>query len=343
MFSENKIKEYIKANNINLLIIDQRSVDESLIVSNPFKGFINSYFRKIDPMNLVLFRVLKVARQMGIPILMMPHGPQPISKGNLDKVNIFRIKNMKNPFQPDYLILCSKKEIDSLYYMKGVKSTFYLGDPRFDINWINYLESCALEVYKSAILKPANKIVLLYLMDIFTYDIDNNDSFKRGMHKDVLSLINNFQNLEIWVKHHPRDVFEIPLDFIEVNKRERIKQFGNDTDTNILLAKTDICLAASSTVLISPILQKKPIIFYNKWNNVLHNVTCIYDGVAFKASSKEQLIEMCELILNDKYSINESFLESFYKDVFSGEYLYENMLEKYTMLIDKLIWDNKPN
>lgn len=329
--TKKKIHNYIDSNNIDLIIIDQRVIDESLIDSNVIKRFINVSSGKVDPINLVLFRFLKTSRDKKIPIFMIPHGPQPISKPNMDAKFKNHIEKMKNPFRPDVIAICNKTERSSLQHMLGIKSTLMLGDPRFDLDWINYLESCALKVYGSLVQKPKDKIVLLYLIDIFLYDPKNNEEYKVKMHRDILSLVNHFPNLEVWVKHHPRNVFEISFDdFILEDRQKCIRQFGNDTDTSILLAKADICLSASSTTLISPIAQKKPVIFYNKWKKVLPNATSIYDNLKFKASSKEELIVQCEKIINGGYTIDDSFLKSFYKNVFSLDGLSVSMVEKYS-------------
>ena len=328
--TKKKILEYMYSNNIDLLIIDQRAIDESLINSNVIKRFINVYSRKVDPMDLVLFRFLKASRELKIPIFMMPHGPQPISKLNMDVKYKDHDVKYDNLFQSDVLAICNKTELSFFRHMLGIKSTLILGDPRFDIDWINYLESCVLKIYGSLVSKPKDKIVLLYLMDIFIYDLKNNGKFRAEMHKDILSMVNHFPNMEIWVKHHPRNVFEIPIDdFIKEDKRKCIKQFSNDTDTNILLAKADICLAASSTTLISPILQKKPVIFYNKWKKVLSDTTSIYDNLNFKASSEDELIIQCEKIIKDGYIIEDSFLKSFCENVFSLDNRSVSMVEKY--------------
>lgn len=336
--TKKKMLNYIDSNNIDLVIIDQRVIDKSLIDSNVIKRFTNVSSGKVDPMNLVLFRFLKTSREKKIPIFMIPHGPQPISKPNVDAKFKDHIKKLNHPFRPDVLAICNKTEFSSLHHMLGIKSTLMLGDPRFDIDWINYLESCALKVYGSLVQKPNKKIVLLYLMDIFLYDPKNNDEYKAKMHRDILSLVNHFPNLEVWMKHHPRNVFEISVDdFIQEDRRKCIRQFGNDTDTSILLAKADICLSASSTTLISPIVQKKPVIFYNKWKDVLPDTTSIYDDLKFKASSKEELIIQCEKIINGDYSIDDSFLKSFYKNVFSMDDLSVNMVEKYGDKVKEII------
>ena len=328
--TKKKMLNYIDSNNIDLVIIDQRVIDKSLIDSNVIKRFTNVSSGKVDPMNLVLFRFLKTSREKRIPIFMIPHGPQPISKPNVDAKYKDNINTLNNPFQPDVLAICNKTELSSLHHMLGIKSTLMLGDPRFDVDWINYLESCALKVYGSLVQKSNDKIVLLYLMDIFLYDPKNNDEYKAEMHRDILSLVNHFPNLEVWVKHHPRNVFEISVDdFIPEDRRKRIRQFGNDIDTSILLAKADICLSASSTTLISPIVQKKPVIFFNKWKDVLPDTTSIYDDLKFKAPSKDELIIQCGKIINGDYAIDDSFLKSFYENVFSLENVSVSMGEKY--------------
>lgn len=329
--TKKKMLNYIDLNNIDLVIIDHREIEQSLLDLNPLRRFINVFIRKAEFMNLVLFRFTKVARDMNIPIFMMPHGPQPILKPNMDTRYKESSEKIKAPFRPDFLALCNKSECSIWHHMNGIQSTLIIGDPRYDTDWIDYLESCALNVYGSLVPKPKDKIVLLYLMDIFVYDLKNNGEFRAEMHKDILSMVNHFPNMEIWVKHHPRNVFEISVDdFIKEDKRKCIKQFGNGTDTNILLAKADICLAASSTTLISPILQKRPVIFYNKWKKVLPDATSIYDNLDLKASSEDELIIQYEKIIKDGYMLEDSFLKSFCENVFSLENLSVSMVEKYS-------------
>jgi len=343
LLTKNKMMNYIDSNNIDLAIIDHRVIDESLIDTNPVVRFINALTGKTDPMDHVLFRFAKMARERAIPIFMMPHGPQPISK-NLppDAKNELRLRQLKNSFRADFLAMCNKNELSLLRHMHGIKSTFFFGDPRFDLDWINYLESCALKVYGPLLKKPEDKTVLLYLMDNFTYSSEGNQEYKLEMHKDILSLVNHFPNLEVWVKHHPRYVFEIPIDdFIHKDRQKNIRQFGNDTDTCILLANADICLSASSTAFIPPMLQRKPVIFYDRWKEKLHDVTTIFDDLKFEASSREELIVQYKKIINGEYSIDDSFLESFYKNVFSTDSLSESMVEKYSEKIFH-IFDTPP-
>ena len=340
LLSDKKMKKYFKEKRIDLAVIDERSIDESLIDTNIFIRFKNTITEKTDPMNHVLFRCAKKARECNIPILMMPHGPQPVSINIVETKMHKMILNMKHPFKPDYLICCSKNDVKvhHLSNMGGIKDTSFLGDPRFDINWIKYLEKCALKVYGQKIKKPQNKIVLLYLMDIYVYDHNDNYRYKLELHKDVLSLVNHFPNLEVWVKHHPRKVFEIPInDFISQDRQKNIRQFGNDTDTNILLANADICVALNSTTFISPIVQKKPVIFYDRGKEKLKDTTTIFDGLKFKASSKEDLISQFKKIINNGYSIDDSFLLSLYKNVFSVDSLSESMIEKYMEKINEIL------
>jgi len=208
----------------------------------------------------------------------------------------------------------------------------------FDLDWINYLESCAFKVYGPLLKKPGDKTVLLYLMDNFTYSSEGNQEYKLEMHKDILSLANHFPNQEVWVKHHPRYVFEIPIDdFIRKDRQKNIRQFGNDTDTSILLANADICLSASSTAFISQILQRRPVIFYDRWKEKLQDSFSIFDDLKFKVSSREELIVQYKKIINGEYAIDDSFLESFYKNVFSADSLSESMVEKYSEKIIEIM------
>lgn len=339
LLTKNKMMNYIDSNYIDLAIIDHRVIDESLIDSNPVARFINVFTGKADPMDHVLFRFAKTVRERKIPVFMVPHGPQPILK----KIPEGPLRPLKTPFRPDYLVIGTRNEFSKHGNMHGIKSTFCLGDPRFDIDWINYLESCALKVYESIVKKPKDKTVLLYLMDNAIYCSEGNQEYKLEMHKDILSLVNHFPNLEVWIKHHPRYVFEIPIDdFIHKDRQKNIRQFGNDTDTNALLANADICLSAASTTFISPILQKRPVIFYDRWKEKLQDSFSIFDGLTLKASSEEELVVQYKKIINGEYAIDDSFLESFYKNVFSGDSLYERMAEKYSEKIKEILGTDKP-
>ena len=345
LLNENKILNYIHSNNIKLAIIDHREFDESLISSNPMINFINVITGKTDPLNHLMFRVAKIVRERKIPILMIPHGPQPISKKILDARTRLRQRQILKPFRPDFLVVGNKNELLLLPNIHGLKSTLFLGDPRFDIDWINYLESCALDVYSSQVTKPKDKTVLLYLMDNFTYLPEGNQEYKLEMHKDILSLVNHFSNLEIWIKHHPRNVlrhvFEVSInDFILKERGKNIIQFGNNTDTNILSAKADICISASSTTFISPIFQKKPVILYDKWKEV-HHATSIFDELESKASTREELIVQYKKIINGEYTIDDYVLLSFCKKVFSLDSLSESMVEKYAKNIIEIMNDEK--
>lgn len=83
---------------------------------------------------------------------------------------------------------------------------------------------------------------------------------------------------------------------------------------------------------------RKPVIFYNRWKEKF-DATSIYDDLEFKASSKEELITQYKRIINGEYSIDDSFLESFYKNVFSADSLDESMVEKYGEEIREIIVD----
>lgn len=340
LLNKNRIINYIKSNEIKLAIIDHRMSEESSLNSNSFKIFRDSMVGKNDPLNYVLFRFLKIIREASIPIIMIPHGPQPVSENIPEEKVHQRSIKIKNSFRPDYLILSSKNDLSVQSYKNilGLKSTVFLGDPRFDICWIEYLEECALKVYSNLIEKKSDKIVLLYLMDIFVYDYEDNENYKFQLNKDILSLVNYFPNLEIWVKHHPRKKFKLNIEeFIDKDKQNNIRQFGNDVDTNILLAKSDIVIAMSSTMFIQPIVQKKPVIFYQRWKEKLNTVTTIFDNIEFKASSQEELINQCKRILNNEYKIDEREIKKIYKNVFSFDFSSKSMIEKYMEKINEVL------
>lgn len=330
LLTKGKIIDYIDSSSIDIAIFDHREMEEALIDLNSLARLKEWLTKEGSQMNNVLFKFAKIARERNVTIIMVPHGPQPISNYTT------RHEKLINPFRPDYLFIGNKKELSVHRHRLGIDSTFLLGDPRFDIEWINYLESCALKVYGYLVKKPKDKTVLLYLMDRFPYCLQQ-EEYRLELHKDILSLVNHFPNLEVWAKHHPRWEFEIPInDFIYKDRQKNIKQFGNDIDTSALVANADICLSASSTALVSPILQKKPVIFYDKWKEKLPDATSIYDDFKFKASSIDELIVQYKKIIDGKYIIDDSYLESFCKSVFSSNCLKESMAEKYSKKIKEI-------
>jgi len=337
LVSNKKIYDYLKNNDINLVVIDQRVIDKSAINNGCIATLSNVLKSKTNHMNYILFRYCSIVRKEKIPIFMMPHGPQPIVK----KIRGF-YENLNNPFYPDFLVLCSNDEYsfneDFHKHVKAIKKTFILGDPRFDISWINYLQSCALKAYDGSLEKPKNKRVMLYLVDNFPYFKNGIREYKFNMHKDILSLVNYFPDLVIWVKHHPRNVFEIPIErYVDKDRVESVRQFGNDVDTNVLLAKVDICISAASTVFISPILQRKPVIFYNKWKKSLRDMPSIFDDLPLKASDEKELVTQYRRVVDDGYELSESYLESFHKKTFSTESVNQVMVENYVEKIDEIL------
>ena len=325
--TKKKTLNYLDSNNIDLVIIDGRTFEQSSLDSNPFRRFVDVFTRKVQHMDLVLFRFAKYAKDKNIPILMMPHAPHILLKSDGE------CKKLIDPFKPDYLVMSSQHDLIVNPHMQSRKFIFFLGDPRFDIDWINYLDSCALKVYKGVLEKPKDKKVILCLLDNAIHE--SHKRFK--LYKEIISLVNDFNCIEIWVKHHPRNVFDFPLDDIVQNDfKKNIKQFGNDVDTSILIANADICITAGSSTLITPILQKRPVIYYTTLEEK-QNVPTLYDDLKFNAYSKEELIIRCEKVINGEYEIEDSYLDYFYKNIFAGNYLYENMTKKYGDKIEKII------
>jgi len=340
LLTKKNMIEYIEKNNIDFAIIDIRGIDEGYIDLNPIQRFILLFKeREKGSMDNLLFRFTKAIRDKNIPIFMMHHGPYPVFWDFKEK----DILSFEKIFRPDYLVASNKENLKVYKNVAGLKNTFFLGDPRYDIKWVQYLQSCALKVYKNKIVKAKNRIVLLYLMDIFTFDRsgkEKNNRYKFSLQKDILSMVNEFENLEIWIKHHPRNPYNIPLDdFINKDEQENIKQFGNDVDTNVLMALSDISLATSSTTLINNVIQKKPAILYDRWKECL-NATTIYDGLKYNASSREELKSKISKIINAGYTIEESYLNKFYEEVFSVKSSSISMTDLYIDKIKELIKKN---
>jgi hypothetical protein len=69
--------------------------------------------------------------------------------------------------------------------------------------------------------------------------------------------------------------------------------------------------------------------------------TSIFDDLKFKASSREELISMYKKIINNGYEIDDSFLKTFSKNVFSIDLSKDSMVERYSEKINEILITDK--
>jgi len=323
--NDKNILKYIKSTKPNLVVVDHRTMNASYLHKSAVKRFIDIILRRNNnSMNNVLFRILKQARMCGIPIFMIPHGLQPMSKSSLGVVT-----NINNPFRPDYLVICSKNDVEycrSLYVnASGLKDTYILGDAKFDARWMKYVRSCVLDMYDFNDVKD-NKI-LLYFTDVYHY------KEKIEIHKDIISLVNKYDDLEIWITHHPRHRKLIPIkDFVDDNKLNRVKQILYATDSDYLIEKADICITTISGFFVTSILQKKPSIVYNKWKEYLGPTETIYDGRKLTVNTKSELDHMMDKVIDGEW-LKTDDINEFHNRIFSVD-ADHHMLDDY---VDKML------
>jgi len=334
------IMRYFTDEHFDLAIIDFRTIDEEYLTLKPLTKIKKIMRREFNTIDEIMFRFLAVAREQKIPILAIPHGPNYAT----EKPIVAIAKDCKSPFRPDFTIHCNTTGKSKDRKILGLKRSFLLGDPRYDPSWIDYVESCAVKLYSGVVKKSKDKKIVLYIASYIsrhTFHIDA--AYHQELHKDILSLVNHFSDIEIWMKFHPRLVFKVPIEeYVSMERRQNIKFFGNDVDTNVLMAMADIVVSPESSILTIPILHKKPLIYYHRWKEKTGDVTIttVYDECPFilKASNHNELKKQLENVLHKgRYGISDSDIAFFYKKMFSVDSPYENMTEKYIKTIDDII------
>ena len=333
------IERYFSSNNFGLVIIDLRTEELEDLNLKPLQKLKKIMKREMKTIDDIMFRFLAVAREQKIPILEIPHGPNYLTEEPIE----LAFKDYKSPFRPDFTIHCNVggQTRDNII---AIKKAFLLGDPRYDPDWVNYFEACAIKLYEGEIEKPRSKKILLYVASYLqrnTYQIDAD--YHQEIHKDILSLVNYFPEIEIWMKYHPRLVFKVPIEeYVSSDRQQNIKFFGNEVDTSVLMAMADIVVSPMSSTLTIPILQKKPLIYYHKWKEKTGGitVTTVYDLCPFvlKAANHNELKHQLETVLHKKvYKITDADVAFFYKKMFSVGSPSENMTEKYMKTINNIL------
>jgi len=315
-YNDKKLSQLLEGKGYKVIIVDHRYIDIDMVKENRFKCFLDS------PVGLSIFRFLLLARKLGIPILMIPHGVQPVVIVDSDKRQVDG-----ELFSPDFIFHSGMFEVMSNKYgHDGIfcDKRFFLGCPRFEKKWIDYLYGL-LDVVHPGFIKPKNKLVILYLMDIFVKDRD-------GMDDDVLSVVDYFDDVELWVSHHPRRQKCLSLD--NVKNKECVKQFFIDVDGNILIKNCDICISTLAGIFVQAVLTGKKCIFYDKWKQWMPRVT-IFDDYVYKANDRKSLYAVIEQFKNDIVVVDDGMIDLFNDKVFDDG--NRDSVERYVSRIQEII------
>ena len=75
-----------------------------------------------------------------------------------------------------------------------------LGDVRFDMSWINYLKKINYKKIKD-LTEKNNKLKILYVLGNLSF---LNGDIEHSINKEIINLLYDFKDVEMWVKIHPR-------------------------------------------------------------------------------------------------------------------------------------------
>jgi len=312
LFPPSIFSAIIENNSISLVIVDTLQISED--------------HAQIDLLSFALYYMLKAAKKKSVPIFMISHGTTIRYSASYDK------GNSSGQIFPDRLALCNEMEVKVHTKLQGKDTvTEALGDLRFDIQWISKLENTAQNIVLNN--KSENRFVILYIVANLTF-IKNVDVVN-DIHKDIFKLTDNFEDIEIWVKAHPR--------YPQMNfsmENDRIKLFFNDVDTNILLTKADLVLSPLSGILFQTIIQGKRTLYYDKWREYISEDTwTVFDDTqcVYRASNYEQLKSGVSELRNNP-TLKRFDVEEFYMNIVSGGTpINKRIVTNYTNTIERVI------
>jgi len=335
LMNDKKCREYILKNNIKLVITDMRGIDQGQLKLSKF-GKIYKFIKKgfLDTLHDSMFKFMYLAREEKIPIIMMPHGTYPVNDNSMHQ-KLYGLE--ESGFKPDYLFLENNMTKYLYHGMRGIIETIPIGVPRYDVDWIKYLDACINKAYPK---KETKNKILLYIADCFPYKTNNDElwKYKFEREKEILSIVNHIEDIEIWVKHHPRNDHRIPIEvFISNGKQQNIKQFGIGHDTNVLVAHADICLSQLSSVFVSPIISKKPSIVYEKWKELFPGANTIFDYIKYRAKDVKELIALCKKILAEGYDFSDEDVKKYCMGIFPITEVGNTMTRNYVEKIKKIM------
>ncbi len=245
------------------------------------------------------------AETLSVPTFMISHGVNIVFH---DKK--YAVSNHKKKYQSDKLALCNNFE--TFLYKNLVKSKeniLNLGDVRFDSFWISYLKKINLDKINN-LAKKNSKLKILYVLGNMSF---LPSKVERAINDNILKLLHEFTEIEMWVKIHPRT--NINFNY----KHKNLKIFNQDIDTSILIQASDIVITTLSGVLTEAILSDKLSILYQSWKNYLANPWTIFDktNCVKKVKNYEELKKHITSY-NKNYKIDFKEKNNYFKHFISG-------------------------
>lgn len=335
LFPEEKIRSFIRKKRVSALIVDKQRIKRS----PPYFKDLRSYATSI----IALF-----CKADSVPILMVPHGISyclDVGKKDTCQLNtrcheISSYGRDKTLVYPDVYVgeyegawkkhseLIGKET--SLIDGGGVKCDFF---------WNNKIQQLA-RTFTPDIKKK--KFTILYFVSPFgSKGFDGPLAVDESIDNDVLSIVEGFPDVELWIKYHPRypkgsKVFGV----VKSSVNGRIKKFGNKVDSNALMSYADLVISPGSSMLPQSLVSGKATIAHELWRERL-NFTgrTIYDGFScvLKASNRGELHDQCRKVING-WRPPEAEIERFYKERISiGLEKGESIPARYVNIIRKFL------
>ncbi len=223
--------------------------------------------------------VVTLAKKFGIPSLNMQHG----SIINNDVVTSELKATSTAVFSPRDKEFLVKNGLDS----KRIEVT---GQPRYDT--LSNAKIDRVEECRKLGLDPNKKICLFATQ----YSLNEKDllliNHVRGV---VFETLENRKDLQLVVKTHPSDDQDYSS---EVS--DNVKIISDFSLNKTLLNLCDVLMVTSSTIALEGIICGKPLIIVNNGGNIYY----LDEGVALKATNKEELGLTLNKVFNDAKVIN---------------------------------------
>ena len=315
LFPVKKFSEFLKSHSFSMVILDLQKLTSDLA--------------KRDLLKYTLYHLVLESKFLSIPTFMISHG----AVTYYSKSEASKQEHHNSALTPDVLTLCYKNEKNILQHLIGPKTDVkFLGDTRYDSSWIEKLEN--ISRMKNIITKTRGKYIVLVITRSF-YNTNNPTLARTHVHNDILKLLDDYNDIELWFKAHPR----YPAT-LNVKPNERVRVFYNATDSSYLLGLADLIISPTSGVLFHPITKGRRVIYYDIWKKycpddawtVFDDTKCVY-----KASNYDEL-KKGVLTLRRNQLIKEEDVNKFYKAYISGGItLKESIVERHINAISKTL------
>ena len=284
-------------------VFEHCSVDFSDIVENKFKvGFLEhlskmtawseqlKYIIKKLNIKIILsphgrgiwYVVAELSQKLGIPSLFISHGTHPVPTNKYHEISIFNMCRgfmlgdyshiaLGTPIQETHLNYFKNK----YQWLRGHKA-IKTGPLIFaDINKSDRLKNKAVFEFLPKEIVAVHAVSIKWRSVERYYFLETFDEYLAGL-ADIVDVVNKCENTKLIIRLHPGfDLSDEDLRlFLPESKKYIISRTGPFSE---VLAATDFLISYSSTTIDEALINRIPVLLYDRWNRYNHFGTGVYE------------------------------------------------------------------